>query len=190
MKCFLKFLFTLKNTFRLTDKTSLATRVQLGAIWSYGNSDYAPYSELFYVGGANSIRAFAVRSIGPGGYRDNTGRNTYLDQSGDLKFEFNAEYRFPILGALHGALFVDAGNVWLMRKDDAHPNGQLSLNSLLDQIALGTGAGIRYNLDFLVLRLDLGVGIHAPYDTGKKGYYNMTKFWDSLGLHFAVGYPF
>ena len=77
-----------------------------------------------------------------------------------------------------------------MRKDDAHPNGQLSLNSLLDQIALGTGAGIRYNLDFLVLRLDLGVGIHAPYDTGKKGYYNMTKFWDSLGLHFAVGYPF
>ena len=187
---FLKFLFTLKNTFRLTDKTSLATRVQLGAIWSYGNSDYAPYSELFYVGGANSIRAFAVRSIGPGGYRDNTGRNTYLDQSGDLKFEFNAEYRFPILGALHGALFVDAGNVWLMRKDDAHPNGQLSLNSLLDQIALGTGAGIRYNLDFLVLRLDLGVGIHAPYDTGKKGYYNMTKFWDSLGLHFAVGYPF
>ena len=187
---FLKFLFTLRNSFRLTDKTSIATRVQFGAIWTYGNSDYAPYSELFYVGGANSIRAFAVRSIGPGGYRDLTGRNTYLDQAGDLKFEFNAEYRFPILGALQGALFLDAGNVWLMRNDSAHPDGQLRMSCFLDQIALGTGTGIRYNLDFLVLRLDLGIGIHAPYDTGKKGYYNMKKFWDSLGLHFAVGYPF
>ena len=77
-----------------------------------------------------------------------------------------------------------------MRKDDAHPNGQLSLNCLLDQIALGTGAGIRYNLDFLVLRLDLGVGIHAPYDTGKSGYYNMRSFGKSLAFHLAIGYPF
>lgn len=187
---FLKFVFTLKNTFRLSEKTKLATRVQLGTIWTYGNSKVAPYSELFYVGGANSIRAFAVRSIGPGSYRDLTGRNTYLDQSGDIKLELNAECRFSILGALQGALFLDAGNVWLMHDDASHPGGKLQMKNIMDELALGTGFGLRYNLDFLVLRLDLGVGIHAPYDTGKSGYYNMPKFSDSLGLHFAVGYPF
>lgn len=187
---FLKCLLTLKNTFSLTEKTKIATRLQLGAVWTYGNSKVAPYSELFYVGGANSIRAFAVRSIGPGSYRDVTGRNTYLDQSGDIKLEFNAEYRFPILNALQGALFVDAGNVWLMHEDEAHPGGKLQFKNLFDELAVGTGFGLRYNLDFLVLRLDLGVGIHAPYETGKSGYYNMPKFSDSLGFHFAVGYPF
>lgn len=187
---FLKCVLTLKNTFSLTEKTKIATRVQLGAIWTYGNSKVAPYSELFYVGGANSIRAFAVRSIGPGSYRDVTGRNTYLDQSGDIKLELNAEYRFPILNALQGALFVDAGNVWLMHDDEAHPGGKFQFKNMLDELALGTGLGLRYNLDFLVLRLDLGVGIHAPYETGKSGYYNMPKLSDSLGFHFAVGYPF
>lgn len=187
---FLKFNFQLRNIFHLTDHTSIATRVQVGAIWTYGNSDYAPYSELFYVGGANSIRAFAVRSIGPGRYYDRTGRGTYLDQSGDLKLELNAEYRFPIVNALQGALFVDAGNVWLMRDDVDHPQGKLGDGGFFKSIALGTGFGFRYDLDFLILRLDLGIGIHAPYDTGKSGYYNMRKFKDSLGLHFAVGYPF
>ena len=187
---FLKFLFTLKNTFKLTEKAKLATRVQLGAIWTYGNSKVAPYSELFYVGGANSVRAFAVRSVGPGSYRDVTGRNTYLDQSGDIKLELNAEYRFPILGELQGALFLDAGNVWLMHDDATHPGGKFQFKNVFDELAVGTGLGLRYNLEFLVLRLDLGVGIHAPYETGKSGYYNMPKFSDSLGLHFAVGYPF
>jgi outer membrane protein assembly factor BamA len=187
---FLKFTFTLNNQFRVADKSTIATRVQLGAIWTYGNSRYAPYSELFYVGGANSIRAFAVRSIGPGSYLDREGRGTYLDQAGDMKFELNAEYRFPIVNALQGAFFIDAGNVWLMRKDDAHPGGQFKLNRFLKDMALGTGLGVRYDLDFLILRLDLGIGIHAPYDTGKSGYYNIRKFSDGLGFHFAVGYPF
>ena len=77
-----------------------------------------------------------------------------------------------------------------MHDDSSHPGGKLQLKNIMDELALGTGLGLRYNLDFLVLRLDLGVGIHAPYDTGKSGYYNMPKFSDSLGLHFAVGYPF
>lgn len=187
---FLKFNFQLKNIFHLTEKTSLATRVQLGAIWSYGNSDYAPYSELFYVGGANSIRAFTIRSIGPGRYRDADGLGFYLDQTGDIKIELNAEYRFPILNAFQGALFLDAGNVWLMRDDGYHEGGKLGDDGFFKTIALGTGFGLRYDLDFLILRLDLGVGIHAPYDTGKSSYYNIRKFKDSLGLHFAVGYPF
>lgn len=187
---FLKFMFTLKNTFRITETTTLATRVQLGAVWTYGNSRYAPYSELFYVGGANSVRAFAVRSIGPGSYQDREGRGTYLDQAGDMKFELNAEYRFPIVNALQGAFFIDAGNVWLMHEDAAHPGGKFRFSRLLKDMAVGTGLGVRYDLEFLILRLDLGIGIHAPYDTGKSGYYNIKKFSDGLGFHFAVGYPF
>ena len=187
---FLKFNFTLKNIFHVTDKTAVATRVQLGTIWTYGNSNYAPYSELFYVGGANSIRAFAVRSIGPGSYQDRAGRGTYLDQSGDMKLELNAEYRFPIVNTFQGALFLDAGNVWLMHGDDEHPGGKFKAANFFRELAVGTGFGLRYDMGFLVLRLDLGVGLHAPYDTGQSGYFNIPKLKDALGLHFAVGYPF
>lgn len=187
---FLKFSLELCNKFKLTDKSLIATRLQAGALWTYGNSRNAPYSELFYVGGANSIRAFGVRTIGPGRYYDTTGRGTFLDQSGDLKLEANVECRFPLVSNLYGALFVDAGNVWMLRHDDAHPDGALRENSFLESIALGTGFGLRYDMEFLVLRLDLGVGLHAPYDTGKRSYYNIPKFSDGLGLHFAVGYPF
>ena len=187
---FLKLSFDLRNKYKLTDKSLLATRLYAGVLWSYGNSNFAPYSELFYVGGANDIRAFTARSIGPGRYYDYEGRGTYLDQAGDLKLEANIEYRFNLVSNLHGALFLDAGNVWMLRKDDSHPSGDIGSGSLLKSIALGTGFGFRYDLEFLVLRVDLGVGIHAPYDTGKRSYYNFRKFWDSLGFHFAVGYPF
>ena len=187
---FLKLTFDLRNKYKLTDKSLIATRLYAGALWSYGNSSFAPYSELFYVGGANDIRAFAARAIGPGRYYDYQGRGTYLDQAGDLKLEANIEYRFNLVSNLHGALFLDAGNVWMLRRDDGHPSGDFRSGSLLNSIALGTGFGFRYDLEFLVLRLDLGIGLHAPYDTGKSSYYNMPKFWDSLGFHFAVGYPF
>ena len=187
---FLKLNLEWTNRFRLTDKSLIATRLQVGAVFTYGNSSVAPYSELLYVGGANSIRAFAVRAIGPGTYVDTEGRGTFLDQSGDFKLEANIEYRFPLVSNLYGALFLDAGNVWLLKKDDSHPGGSLSEAPFLKSIALGTGVGFRYDMEFLVLRLDFGVGIHAPYDTGRSGYYNMPNFWDSLGFHFAVGYPF
>ena len=187
---FLKWTIDLRNKYSLTDRTLLATRLYAGVIWSYGNSRIAPYSELFYVGGANDIRAFAARSIGPGGYHDYAGRGTYLDQAGDFKLEANVEYRFPVVSNLYGALFLDAGNVWMLRKDDSHPVGEFGSGSFLKQIALGTGFGLRYDLEFLIIRLDLGVGIHTPYDTGKSGYYNIPRFKDGLGFHFAVGYPF
>ncbi len=187
---FLKFNFQLKNIFHITEKTSIATRVQLGAIWTYGNSNYAPYSELFYVGGANSIRAFSIRSIGPGRFRDDYGLGFYLDQTGDVKIELNAEYRFPFINAFQGAIFVDAGNVWLMRDDEYHIGGKFGGKDFFKTFALGTGFGLRYDLDFLILRLDFGVGIHAPYDTGKSSYYNIRKFKDAVAVHFAVGYPF
>jgi len=187
---FLKLTLDLRHYIRLTKYSQLAMRLLTGAVWSYGNSTVAPYTEQFYVGGANDIRAFGVRSIGPGHYYDYANTGTYLDQSGDFKLEFNTEYRFRMVSNLYGALFLDAGNVWLMKSDDFHTGGSLSETNFLKDIALGTGFGFRYDLEYLILRLDIGVGIHAPYDTGKSGYYNIPKFWKGLGLHFAVGYPF
>lgn len=169
----------------------LVGRLMVGAIYSYGNARTAPYNEQFYIGGANSIRAFTVRSIGPGRYRPpEDSKYGYIDQTGDLKFEANLEYRFPILGDLHGATFLDSGNIWLMRNDPERPGGQLKWGHFLKDLALGTGVGLRYVLPFIVIRVDMGIGLHVPYDTGKKGYYNIPKFKDGLGVHLAIGYPF
>lgn len=176
---------------RLWGDNWLVSRVALGAAYAYGNSSQVPYSEQFYVGGANSIRAWTVRELGPGSYRAPADqRNGYFDQTGTFKFELNTEYRFPIVGPLHGAVFIDAGNVWLLKKDPLRPGGELKASTFLKDIALGTGVGLRFDISMLILRADLGIGIHAPYDTGKKGYYNMPSFKNSLAFHLAIGYPF
>ncbi|MCF2689640.1 BamA/TamA family outer membrane protein [Bacteroides fragilis] len=189
---FLKVNSDFRYTWKIDKNQSIASRVAGGIIWAYGNTNTAPYSEQFYIGGANSVRAFTARSIGPGGFRPTkTSKGLYLDQTGDIRMEANVEYRFRIYGDLHGAVFLDAGNVWMLRKDDEAPEKQLRWKTFGKQIALGTGTGLRYDLDFLILRLDCGVPLHDPYDTGKKGYYNVTgSFWKGLGVHFAVGYPF
>lgn len=188
---FLKLNSEFRYHYRIDKNQMIASRIAGGVIWSYGNMNVAPYTEQFYIGGANSVRAFSARSIGPGGYPPNDGEKyTYINHVGDIRMEANIEYRFRIIGDLHGALFLDAGNVWLMRKDESRPNGELTLRNFPKQIALGTGTGLRYDLDFLVFRLDLGIGLHDPYDTGKSGYYNIPKFKDGLAWHFAIGYPF
>ncbi|MDE6653236.1 MAG: BamA/TamA family outer membrane protein, partial [Muribaculaceae bacterium] len=156
----------------------------------YANSSHVPYSEQFYCGGANSVRAFAGRSIGPGSYHDPNVVNDYFDQTGTFKFEANVEYRFPIYGPLNGAVFLDSGNVWLLREDPLRPGGLLRGRTFFKDLATGTGAGLRFDIGMLVLRGDLGIGIHAPYDTGRSGYYNMTSFKNSLAFHLAIGYPF
>ena len=188
---FLKLTSEVRMLFKVGEKQHVATRFMGGVLWSYGNQTIAPYSEQFYIGGANSLRAFTVRSIGPGTY--NPGQNTkygYLDQTGDIKLEANVEYRFPIFGDLYGATFLDAGNVWLMRKYPNRPGGEFTLKNFAKSLALNTGVGVRYDLTFLVIRLDLGIALHVPYETGKSGYYNIPKFKDGLGFHFAIGYPF
>jgi len=188
---FMKLTSEVRAQWKIADKQSIAARLMGGVIWSYGNQTVAPYSEQFYIGGANSLRAFTVRSLGPGTY--NPGKNAkygYLDQTGDIKLEANVEYRFPIFGDIYGAAFLDAGNVWLLRKDESRPGGQFTLKDFAKSLALNTGAGIRYDLTFLVIRLDLGIALHVPYETGKSGYYNIPKFKDGLGFHFAIGYPF
>ena len=188
---FVKLNTEFRHLWNMDKNNKIASRVALGALFAYGNATIAPYSEQFYVGGANSIRAFTVRSIGPGGYHPAESRYSYLDQTGTFRFEANVEYRFRIFKSIWGATFLDAGNVWLMRKDEARPNSQLELKTFPKQIALGTGVGIRYDMDILVFRLDFGIPLHLPYDTERSGYYNVTgSFMKNLGIHFAIGYPF
>ncbi|MBM6658788.1 BamA/TamA family outer membrane protein [Bacteroides gallinaceum] len=193
---FLKFTSEIRPLFYINEKQQLAGRLMAGVIWAYGNKTIAPYNEQFYMGGANSIRAFTVRSLGPGRFHpaDNAAYS-YVDETGDIKLEANLEYRFRLFsnmfgGNLNGAVFLDAGNVWLMRKDEARPGAEFTFKHFFDNIAVGTGVGIRYDLSFLVLRLDWGIALHVPYETGRSGYYNIPRFKDGQGLHFAIGYPF
>lgn len=179
----------------LTDESSLVGRVYVGAAVSTSDSLRVPYREQFYIGGANSVRAFTVRHIGPGAYHpQERSVYDYYDQTGTFKFETNWEYRFPILGYFKGAVFLDAGNIWLLQLDDYdkefREEGRLKFKRFFKDLAVGTGLGIRFDMDMLVVRADLGIGLHAPYDTGKSGYFNIPRFKDALAFHLAIGYPF
>ena len=189
---FIKGTVEARYNYQLGENQRLVGRIMAGAIYSYGNARTAPYNEQFYVGGANSVRAFTIRSIGPGRYYQSSEENkyAYIDRTGDLKFEANLEYRFQIMGDLHGATFLDCGNIWLLREDPDRPGGRLKAGHFFKDLALGTGFGIRYDMDFLVIRFDVGIGLHLPYETGKSGYYNLPRFKDGMGYHFAIGYPF
>lgn len=186
----------LRYTHHINRKQGLAFRLSGGAIYSYGNMQRAPYMEQFYVGGANSIRAFTVRSLGPGSFSPQSSSNAYafMDHVGEVKVEANAEWRMRLLGSLEGAIFVDAGNIWLIKPDPDRPGGALkeigSLGNFLNQIAVGTGAGLRYDIGYLVVRFDVGLGLHLPYKTSRTGWYNIPRFSDGLGIHLAIGYPF
>ncbi|MBR6490635.1 MAG: BamA/TamA family outer membrane protein [Muribaculaceae bacterium] len=178
-------------TRRLYGENRIVARLFVGAAHAYGNSEEVPYMEQFYIGGSNSLRGFAVRTVGPGSYRpDVLDRNAYYDQTGTFKFETNLEYRFPLVGYLKGAVFADAGNVWLMSDDPFRPGGKLSGANFFKELALNTGFGLRFDMGMIVLRADLGIALHAPYDTGERGYFNIPRFKDGLAFHIAIGYPF
>ena len=205
---FVKVTGELRNRFRLSEKTSLATRLYAGAAFPVCGSYGAPLADLFYIAGPNSIRAFAPRSIGPGEFHSDK-YSMYMYHSGELKFEANAEYRFPLFWMLEGAVFVDAGNVWNTRslRERLTPeelaeleefmgiplnfDDGIKLGKMFNQVALGSGLGVRFVFQSIVARLDLGIAIHAPYDTGKAGYYNIPHFFkDGMRLNFGIGYPF
>ena len=196
---FLKIETDFTKTWRTGSASSLVAHVNAGYIWNYGNSDWLPNSEMFYVGGANSIRAFSVRGLGPGAVQSFGNRSMdYLMRNGSIKFVSNLEFRTQLFGNLHGALFLDAGNVWTSpgnRYDDPDADsmfspGNFKLRNFFRELGVGTGVGLRYDLSFLVLRLDWGIGLHVPYDTGKSGFYNVDGFGKNQTLHFAIGYPF
>lgn len=202
----------LTKTWALGLHSQLVGHVNGGIIYSYGNSEEPPFSETFYAGGANSIRSFGVRRIGPGAFNGSKldRQSAFLMQNGDIKLVANLEYRTRLFGNLNGAIFLDAGNVWNLKQvlfesdeDDEDEvkfmadifnvlfaNTQFKPAKILKQAALGTGIGLRYDLGFLVIRVDWGLALHCPYDTSSKGYFNVRRFRDAQTLHFAIGYPF
>lgn len=219
---FVKMSTELHNKFNFTDKICIATRLYGGALLPVGNSISEPLSESFYAGGPNNMRAAARYSYGPGNYYSSKYNQAFF-HSGAVKLEGNFEFRFPIVWKLFGAAFVDAGNVWnwyntMERLKDTEfeelykkigmpvdlYDGLVNNPYLLSQIALGTGAGLRLDIDGLVIRFDLGVGIHTPYQTYKydkktfepdydqpiNTYYNIPFILDGLRLNFGIGYPF
>ena len=197
---FLKLESDFTKTWTFGSHSCVVGHLNAGYIWYYGNSNSIPHSEMFYVGGANSIRAFSVRGVGPGSV-STFGKHSYdyLYRNGSIKFVANLEYRQQLFGSLHGAVFLDAGNVWTapgesfegsQDTDENLRNGNLKLRNFFSELALGTGIGLRYDLDFLVLRLDWGIGLHVPYDNGRSGYFNARSFKRDQTLHFAIGYPF
>lgn len=186
---FIRFENELTKIWQTGERTNLVGHIFGGFLYSYGNSDLdeAPFQELFYCGGANSMRAFPPRGIGPGEEPvvRGTGVNN-LFRVGSIKIEGNLEYRFRIISDLHGAAFVDVGNIWNMDKDK---NGITSGN-ILKQLASDVGIGLRYDLQFIIIRADWAMALHLPYQTEKSGYFNVDKFSDNQNFHIAIGYPF
>jgi outer membrane protein insertion porin family len=179
-------------------KSVWANRIIAGVGLPYGNSGSLPFIKQFFSGGNNSIRAFRSRSLGPGtSLPKGFGTSTFLpDQSGDIKLEMNTEYRAKLIGIVNGAVFVDAGNIWLYNKDTAQVGGQFS-NQFLKELAVGTGVGIRIDVSFLVLRLDLAFPLRKPYlPDGQRWVIDKIDFGNStwrkqnLVFNLAIGYPF
>lgn len=216
---FIKTSVELHNRFNFTPRICIATRLYAGAVIPLGNSDFAPLSEKYYAGGPNSLRAASPNSYGPGNFFSPKYNQTFF-HAGDIKLEANAEFRFPIVWKLNGAVFADVGNVWnwvdtwevaetlgysgLIQKFGF--NEQLKdgfdVKNLGQQLALGTGFGLRLDIESIIIRLDLGIGLHIPYTTykyDKKGnmtttpigtYYNIPTVWDGFKFNFGIGYPF
>ena len=185
-----------RRTIVLTPTQTLATRAYVGAAFPFGQSDFIPFIEQFFAGGPNSMRAFPIRGLGPGAQLPPTVNSNNVNQSGDIRLELNAEYRFPIWSFLEGATFVDAGNVWLV--DDVterEPDGVFEFDQFVNQIAVGVGVGVRLNFDVIVVRLDGAVPIRKPWEGGDFDFGPLNVFGsqddeDRLRLHIAIGYPF
>jgi outer membrane protein assembly factor BamA len=169
---------------------SFAFRFYSGVGIPYSNSVVMPYVEQFYSGGSNSIRAFIARSVGPGTVRTEEDAEI-IDQTGDIKLEGNFEFRFGISKILRGALFLDAGNVWLLNPDETRPGAEFSFSTFADQLAVGTGVGLRFDFSFFVLRTDLGFPLRTPYvDNGSNWIQRGSDSWHDKVFSLAIGYPF
>lgn len=188
-----------RHYLKLGKESELASRLIVGAGFAYGNSRTLPTSKQFVVGGTNSIRAFRARTLGPGSYvipPNTTNLNYTPDQSADLKLEFNTEYRAKLFSIVRGAVFLDAGNIWLLHADPDKPGAEIS-KDFMKEIAVGAGAGLRFDLSFLVLRTDLAIPLRNPsLPDGQRWVIDKINFGDSswrkdnLILNIAIGYPF
>jgi outer membrane protein assembly factor BamA len=183
--------------YNFQDNNKLAFRFFAGLADSYGNSSSLPYSKQFFSGGPNSIRAFQINSLGPGTYLQKTNANAFLQLGGDIKLEMNGEYRFGIYKFVKGALFLDAGNVWLQKSNPENIGTPFAFSTFMNEVAVGAGVGIRVDVSFFVLRCDLAMPLRKPWlEDNHRWVIDQINFgnptWrsDNLILNIAIGYPF
>lgn len=186
-----KFDFDYAKSFVINDRNSLALHAAFGIAFPYGNSDVLPYEKRYFAGGANSVRGWGVRELGPGSYSGRDGKIDFINQTGDLKMDLSVECRTYLFWKFHAAAFIDAGNVWTLRSYLEQPGGQFAFNSFYKQIAVAYGLGLRLNFDYFILRFDGGMKAVNPAFEGK-GKYPLVhpKFSRDFTFHFAVGLPF
>lgn len=176
----------LRYHLKLGKEQKLAARVFGGIGVPYGNSEIMPFSKQYFSGGPYSVRAFRIRSLGPGTFAPEAGSDSFFDQSGNIRLEANLEYRFPLVSFLKGALFVDAGNVWNTTENEAVPGGKFT-SSFIDEFGMGTGVGMRIDIQGFVIRFDLATPLRTPsLPKGERWDFN----FNNPILNFAIGYPF
>ena len=174
-------------------RDQLVFHIGLGIAYPYGNSSILPFEKRYFSGGANSVRGWSVRSLGPGRYKDRDGQINFITQTGDMKLDMNLEYRTALFWKFGGALFVDAGNVWTIRDYEQQPGGQFKFTRLLKDLAVSYGLGLRLNFDYFILRFDLGMkAINPAYKTDDEEHFPVIhpRLSRDLAFHFAVGLPF
>lgn len=184
--------FDYTRLFTFDWRNSLALHFGFGIAYPYGNSKILPFEKRYFSGGANSVRGWNVRELGPGKFKGTDGRIDFINQTGDMKLDFNLEYRTALFWKFNGAFFIDAGNIWTLRSYADQPGGQFKFDEFYKQIAVSYGLGIRLNLDYFILRLDMGVkAINSAYTTTEEHYPIISpNFKRDFSLHFAVGLPF
>jgi outer membrane protein assembly factor BamA len=185
---FVKTDFDYRFYHNIINEQQIAFRVSLGFGLPYGNSEFLPFEEAFSLGGANSIRAWQFRSLGPGNYNDD-GINSF-DKTGDMKFESSVEYRFPIFSFVEGALFFDMGNIWYLNDNEQFEGGEFKTKNFIGEMAMGTGFGTRLNFGFFIIRLDGGIRIKDPSKAiGERYVFTQNQFKD-INWNIGIGYPF
>lgn len=180
------------KSFLINDRNSLALHLACGIAVPYGNSDIVPYEKRYFAGGANSVRGWGVRELGPGAYRGNDGKINFINQTGNIKLDMSLEYRTQLFWKFHGAAFIDAGNIWNTREYAEQAGGKFRFDTFYKQIAVAYGLGIRLNLDYFILRFDGGMKAVDPSVAGGHDHYPLLhpRFSRDFTFHFAVGLPF
>ncbi|NDW09977.1 hypothetical protein D0T56_09980 [Dysgonomonas sp. 520] len=181
--------FSQTHTFR--NRNSLAYRAAIGVASPYGNSTVLPFEKRYFGGGSNSVRGWSTRRLGPGSYKSNKQMDDFVNQTGDIKLDLNLEYRAKASDFIEFAGFVDAGNIWTIRNYESQPGGQFKFSEFWREIAMSYGLGIRFDLSFLLLRLDFGMKAYDPErDTNDRWVIYRPNFGRDFAWHFAIGYPF
>ncbi len=177
-------------THNLSSRSQLAWHVGAGVLVPYGNSTIAPFEKRFYAGGANDVRGWGVRSLGPGSFSSSNSVNRFIYQCGDIHLIASAELRSKLFWLVEGAFFVDAGNIWTIKSYPDQPGGVFRFNKFLEQIALAYGVGIRLNFNYFLVRLDMGMKVHNPASGEKHWPVASPSFNRDAEFHFSVGLPF